>query len=102
LLLHWAPTSARYFQGAKVDITLSEYIICFAACTSRVGLNVPKLADVVIWESERNRIKKFVMCMSKQKQKKTEFANKVMSGKPHRISSNEFKGLLKDLELLKS
>jgi hypothetical protein len=66
------------------------------------GLTVPKPTDVVIWDLERNTMEKIIAYLGKKKTKKTEFAHKVTSGKPHRIIQNEFTKLLKDLELLKS
>jgi hypothetical protein len=70
LLLHGASPPARFFEEEKVDLTLSEYTICYVASTSRwktsrSGTSRNSYTGI----GKKKRMTKFVIYLSHQHQK---------------------------------
>jgi hypothetical protein len=81
-----------------VDLTLSEYTICYAAVPHGEGLPVPEPPEIVTLESEKEE-DEICDISEPSTSKDHEFAHNVMSAEPHRITQNELNDLVRDLEL---
>jgi hypothetical protein len=80
---------------------LSEYTICYAVPHGE-GRPVPEPPEIVTLESEKEEDDEICDISEPSISKDHEFVQNVMSAEPHRITQNELKDLVRDLELLAS